>query len=276
MQILRNIVWWLIGLTTLIVFILVLLLSNLLEGQFWEIPRRSLGVVYFFIFLGLVNKISFLRLGETLIHEIGHAQMAALTFGKVKYIRVERDTSGVTYHSQGFILRRFTTALISILGPISSAVFFLITARLVASELTAYWAIGIGVFTMLILITTVRNLWGWITGFVLLGLLYLVLESTGYLAPQLLSPASLITSNNLLVDVILAVTAFNLGSALQYSWAVRKNFNPNSDEYKFSKSLFLPYFLGSRLIILLQLFLAWIAMSFLLGWPSILQVDRLI
>ena len=276
MQTFRNIVWWFSGLVTLSAFVIVFLLSNLLTGQFWVIPHRTMIIIYIALFLGLVNKISILRLGETLIHEIGHAQMVALTFGKVKFIRVERDTSGVTYHTQGRIFKRLTFALIALFGPISSAVFFVITSRLVASELTAYWALGIGIFTVLILISTVRNLWGWLTGLVILGILYLVLESTGFLAPQLLNKTILITSQNLLVDVIMAITAFNLGSALNYSFAVRKISNQSSDEFKFSRALFLPSFIGSRLIIVIQLFLLWVGLSFLLGWPSIVEIGRLI
>jgi len=276
MQILRNITWWLTGLTTLIVFSLVILLSNLLAGQFWEVPQTAIICVYAGIFLGFINKTSLFRLGETLVHEIGHAQMVALTFGRVSFIRVERDTSGVTYHRQGFFLKRLTFALIALFGPISSSVVFVITARLVASELTAYWAIGAGIFIALILITTVRNLWGWITGLVLLALLYLVLEASGYIAPQILGTTSLVTTNNLLVDAILAVASFNLGSALQYSVACRRAQNPNSDEFKFSKALFLPAFIGGRLIILIQLALTWIGLCYLLGWQSILEVGRLI
>jgi hypothetical protein len=276
MQTLRSLAWWLIGLTTLATFLIVMILSDLLRGQFWNVPSRTIVIVYGCLVFGLVNRIAILRLGETLIHEIGHAQMVALTFGKVKYIRVERDTSGVTYHSQGFLLKRFSAALISLFGPISSAVFFFITARFVASELTAYWAIGMAIFIALILLTTVRNLWGWITGVVILSLLYLVLEATGYLVPQLLSPASLVSSNSILVEAILGVTAFNFGSGLKYSFAVRKAVNPHSDEFKFSKALFLPPFLGARLIILLQLILGWLAISYLLGWPSIFQVGRVI
>jgi hypothetical protein len=276
MQILRNLTWWLTGLTTLAVFTLVVLLSNLLAGQFWEVPRTAIICVYVGVFLGFVNKISIFRLGETLIHEIGHAQMVALTFGRVSFIRVERDTSGVTYHRQGFFFKRLTFALIALFGPISSAVVFVITARLVASELTAYWAIGAGAFIALILITTVRNLWGWLTGLVLLAFLYVILEASGYVAPQLLDANNLVTTNNLLVDAVLGITAFNLGSALQYSIACRRAQNSSSDEYKFSKALFIPPFLGGRLIILIQLLLAWIGLSYLLGWPSIFQIGRLI
>jgi hypothetical protein len=166
--------------------------------------------------------------------------------------------------------------LIALFGPISSSVVFVITARLVASELTAYWAIGAGIFIALILITTVRNLWGWIVGLVLLAFLYLVLEASGYIAPQILGSESLVTTNNLLVDAILAVASFNSGSALQYSVACRRAQNPNSDEFKFSKALFLPAFIGGRLIILIQLALTWIGLSYLLGWQSILEVGRLI
>ena len=276
MQVLRNLTWWLTGLTTLVSFTLVLALSNLLSGQFWEVPRTAIICVYVGLFLGFVNKVSLFRLGETLVHEIGHAQMVALTFGRVAYIRVERDTSGVTLHRQSLLFRRLATALIALCDPISSAVLFLVTARLVASELTAYWAIGLGVFIALILITTVRNCWGWITGLTLLAALYLVLEASGYIAPKLLSSESLVTTNNLLVNVILAITAFNLGSALQYSISFRKARNPNSDEYKFSKALFLPGLIGGYIIIAIQLILTWIGMSYLLGWTSALSIGRLI
>lgn len=276
MQYFRNLTWWLTGLSTLVVFVLVVLLSDILSGQFWDVPRTAIICVYAGIFLGYVNKLTLLRLGETLVHEIGHAQMAALTFGRVSFIRVERDTSGVTYHRQGFLFKRFSSALISLFGPISSSVVFVITARLVASELTAYWALGLGLFVALILVTTVRNLWGWVTGVVLLGILYLVLEASGYVEPQLLSTSNLVTSSNLLVHVILAVTAFNVGSALQYSVQCRVPRNPNSDEHKFSRALFLPLRVGGSLILLIQLLLVWIGLSYLLGWSSIFAIGRLI
>jgi hypothetical protein len=274
MQGLRNLTWWLTGLSTLIVFTLVVLLSDLLAGQFWEVPQTAITCVYVGLLLGFMNKASILRLGETLVHEIGHAQMAALTFGKVSFIRVERDTSGVTYHRQGFLFKRLSSALISLFGPIASAVVFVITARLVASELTAYWAMGIALFITLILITTVRNAWGWITGLVLLALVYLVLEASGYIAPQILNEQFLVTTNNLLVDVILGVSAFNLGSALQYSVKFRMGRNPGSDEHRFAKALFLPAMLGGHLIILIQLALLWVGLSYLLGWPGVFEVGR--
>lgn len=276
MQYFRNLTWWLTGLSTIVVFVLVVLLSDILSGQFWDVPRTAIICVYAGIFLGYVNKLNLLRLSETLVHEIGHAQMAALTFGRVSFIRVERDTSGVTYHRQGFLFKRLSSALISLFGPISSAVVFVITARLVASELTAYWALGLGLFVALILVTTVRNLWGWVTGVVLLGILYLVLEASGYVEPQLLSTSNLVTSSNLLVHVILAVTAFNVGSALQYSVQCRVPRNPNSDEHKFSRALFLPLRAGGSLILLIQLLLVWIGLSYLLGWSSIFAIGRLI
>jgi hypothetical protein len=276
MQLLRNFTWWLTGLSTLVVFTLVVLLSEILAGQFWEVPRSAIICVYAGIALGFLNKVPILRLGETLVHEIGHAQMVALTFGRVTYIRVERDTSGVTNHGRNRKFGRLAIALVSLFGPISSSVVFVITARLVASELTAYWAIGVGIFVALILITTVRNFWGWVTGLVLLSLLYFVLEASGYIAPQLLGTTNLVTTNNLLVNAILAVTAFNVGSALKYSFQVRVPQNPTTDEYRFSKALFLPGRFGGIVIILIQLALVWVGLGYLLGWSSILEIGRII
>lgn len=276
MQLFRNLTWWLTGLSTLVVFTLVVLLSEILAGQFWEVPRTAIICVYAGIALGFLNKVPILRLGETLVHEIGHAQMVALTFGRVKNIRVERDTSGVTNHGRNRKFGRLTIAIVSLFGPISSSVVFVITARLVASELTAYWAIGLGIFVALILITTVRNLWGWVTGLVLLGLLYFVLEASGYIAPQLLGTTNLVTTNDLLVNAILAVTAFNVGSALKYSFQVRVPQSPTTDEYRFSKALFLPGRIGGIVIILIQLALVWVGLSYLLGWSGVLQIGRFI
>jgi hypothetical protein len=276
MQFLRDLSWWFIGIVTLFSFFLVMALSNLLAGQFWEVPRMSILVVYIGLILGFLNKISIFQLGDTLVHEIGHAQMAALTFGRVSYIRVERDTSGVTSHRHSFVFRRLSTALVSLCGPISSSIIFVITTRLVASELTAYWALSLCIFVALILVTTVRNFWGWLTGITLLALLYVALESSGYISPKLLSPESLVTSNNFVVLVILGVVSFNLGTAIQYSMKSRKGRNPSSDESKFSKALYLPSYLGARLIILIQLVLMWFGLSFLLGWESIFKIGRLI
>jgi hypothetical protein len=135
---------------------------------------------------------------------------------------------------------------------------------------------GVGIFVALILITTVRNFWGWVTGLALLSLLYFVLEASGYLAPQLLGEANLVITESLLVDAILAVTAFNVGSALKYSFQFRVPRNPNSDEYRFSKALFLPGSLGGTLIILIQLALVWIGLSYLLGWSSVLEIGSFI
>jgi hypothetical protein len=276
MQFLRNITWWVIGLSTLLVFVLVVLLSEILAGQFWEVPWPAIVCVYVGIALGFINKINFLRLGETLVHEIGHAQMAALTFGQVSFIRVERDTSGVTYHRQGFLFRRFSSGLISLFGPIFNAVLFVITARFVASELTAYWAIGLSFFVFLILVTTVRNFWGWVTGLFLLGVLYLILETSGLISPQIVSTANLATTNDVLVNVILSITAFNAGSALRYSINCLAPKNPNSDEYKFSKALFLPIKLGGMIIFVIQILIIWVGLSYLLGWSEVFKIGRFI
>ena len=276
MQSLRNLVWRIIGVVTVLVFGLVLILSKIFAGEFSRVPTSAILAVYGALLLGILNRIRFLRLGETLVHEVGHAQMAALTFGNVSYIRLERDTSGVTYHSQARFFPRITTALVSLFGPISSAVVFSITARLVASELAGYWALGMGIFIVLILITTVRNLWGWIVGIVLLGILYLELEASGYINPHFLSLGNLNKSNSVFVVSILVVAAFNLGSALQYSFKVRSGRNPNSDEYRFAKSLFMSGFLGGYLIIVIQMLLALIGISFLLGWSSPIHFGRFV
>jgi hypothetical protein len=85
-----------------------------------------------------------------------------------------------------------------------------------------------------------------------------------------------VTTNNLLVNAILAVTAFNVGSALKYSFQVRVPQNPTTDEYRFSKALFLPGRFGGILIILIQLALVWVGLGYLLGWAGVLEIGRII
>ena len=274
MQILRDISWWVIGLVTTVTFVLVLTLSDLLKGQFIPLQTSAVLIVYICLFLGIANRIVILQLGDTLVHEIGHAQMAALTFGRVRYIRVEKDSSGVTNHFRSRLFGKISTCLVSIFGPISSGVLFLITTRFVASELTQYWAIFLACAVVLILITTVRNLWGWVTGILLLASLYLLLESNGLINPRILGTKNLQTTNQLIVNCILAVTAFNFGNAIRYSFKCRKPRSSNSDEYKFSRSLFLPGVVGGYFILIIQLALLWISLSFILGWSSPLQIGR--
>lgn len=87
---------------------------------------------------------------------------------------------------------------------------------------------------------------------------------------------TLVVSNNLLVNVNLAATAINVGSALQYSVQCQVPRNPNSDEYKFSRAMFLLSRVGGSLILAIQLVLVWIGLSYLPGWASIVEIGRLI
>jgi hypothetical protein len=276
MQSLRNLTWWLIGLTSTITFGLVVWLSDLLSGQFWNVPQSAIITVYVALFLGFINKISALQLGDTLVHEIGHAQIAALTFGKVSSIHVQRDTSGVTFFAGGRFFRRISMALVSLFGPISSSVVFLITARFISSELSEFWVLGAAIFISLILITTVRNFWGWVTGLVFLVFLYILLETSGFIEPTLLGAANSSLINDYLVNFLLGVVSFNAGTALRYSVKGRFPKNPQSDEYRFSRSLFLPVTIGGHVILLMQMLLLWIGISYLLGWSSAFEIGRLI
>lgn len=268
MQLLRNISWWLIGNFLLISFVLVIVLSDLLAGQFSQLPNSLMVTTIVFFALGLFTQNSLFALGETLIHEIGHAQMAALTLGKVRFIRVERDASGVTVHQHSRIFNRFASILVSLAGPLASPVLLLLSARFISSELVRYWALALVVIISLILITTVRSFWGWATGLILLGVLYLFLEAVGFIDLLILTPQNGAIFKTYFEHIVLGYMAFNSGIALRYSWGNRKSVNPNSDEFKFAQAAFLPPRLGGYLILLLHFPLIWLASSFLLGWPS--------
>lgn len=267
MQLLRNLTWWLIGLFLSVSFVLVVFLSRLLEGQFTQLSTSILLVTAASFTLGLFSRKPLLALGETLSHEIGHAQMAAFTLGKVRFIRVERDASGVTVHQRSRIFNRAATALVSLAGPLASPVIFVLTARFISSELVSYWALALVIIVAAILASTVRSFWGWTTGLFILINLYLYLEAIGFMDQQLLPSQSGNIYKTYFEYVVLGFVAFNSGIALRYSWGNRKSVNPNSDEYKFARAAFLPPRLGGYLVLILHFPLLIVAVSFLLGWP---------
>ena len=78
-----------------------------------------------------------IRLFSTFIHETGHILGALFTFGDVKSMVVNWDTSGLTWTSGG---SRFVIGSAGYLGTTFFGVLMLIAAR---SELWARWAMGI-------------------------------------------------------------------------------------------------------------------------------------
>ncbi|RJG26596.1 M50 family metallopeptidase [Paenibacillus thiaminolyticus] len=111
---------------------------------------------------------SFFRNVDTLVHEFGHAIVTLLVSGKVLYIHLFADHSGVTYSSAAAHSWRFI--LIALAGYIVSTVFAVLLFYGYARGKQQTGLMAILILTVISLLFFVRNGYGvmWCIGFLLL------------------------------------------------------------------------------------------------------------
>lgn len=111
---------------------------------------------------------SFFRNVDTLVHEFGHAIVTLLVSGKVLYIHLFADHSGVTYSSAAAHSWRFI--LIALAGYIVSTVFAVLLFYGYARGKQQTGLMAILILTAISLLFFVRNGYGvmWCIGFLLL------------------------------------------------------------------------------------------------------------
>lgn len=268
MQILRNLVWWMVGLVYVVAFWVAVLLGQLFGSATKPIPTAALAVVAVCFVLGLLNSTALLQSGDTFTHEVGHAQIAALLFRKVGFIHTRRDSTGVTHFAGGGPAQRLGAGLISAGGPVASAMLFVFTTRLTTLGLTSYWLAFISIAAAAITITTLRNVWGFLVGIAIAGAFgYLWRE--GYGLQLVAVPLSDVPTQVYFTMVLVSgISAFNCGVALRYSWRVKNRGVPQSDEYRFGKAFFLGATLGGFVLVVFELVLIALGFTFLLGYDS--------
>ncbi|NEW09520.1 M50 family metallopeptidase [Paenibacillus sp. SYP-B3998] len=117
---------------------------------------------------------SFFRNLDTMVHEFGHAAMTLALSGKVMYIELYADHSGVTYSS---ITKAWALIPVSLAGYFTASLFawFLFSAYARGKQ-----RFGLQVMialAVLSLVLFVRNMFGvtWLVGFVVLTILVLTL-----------------------------------------------------------------------------------------------------
>lgn len=204
----------------------------------------------------------------TLIHEIGHAMAAGIALWQVNSIRVERDTSGVMWSRTFPWWRFFTQGFVSAAGPMANIVFLLFTVRALTLGLSAFWLAFVAGVTLLIVVSTVRNFWGILTGILFAGNLIWLLYSVHNFQLEAVpfSDASAVQSAS--VGAIMALVSHNAGSTIRYNLHFRKGQNPNSDEYKFGKSILLGPWVGGHVILLANLVGVAFAAAYVFGLSS--------
>lgn len=250
MQKSRNFLWLIISysLITATIFDPLKLLGSSMERVSLAFNSNiAIGLVVAF-FLGIITKSKILKGSSTLIHEFGHAIAIGLTGGSVHSLRMEVDTSGSTSWSGN--PSRFTVALVSIAGPLANAFVLMAVMSALQKGFVVEALFGISAVLVLVLFTSVRNLWGWMISITLVAflvLLGLVLQGNqildGWEIPSNVTDAAL--------TAILILVAFNAGIGWNYSWRCRNPKSPDMDEYKFSRTFGLPGWVGGHFIFLI-------------------------
>lgn len=139
----------------------------------WGSDDEALGkTVVFLVVAAVLTRVipfsSFFRNVDTLVHEFGHAIVTLLVSGKVLYIHLFADHSGVTYSSAAAHSWRFI--LIALAGYIVSTVFAVLLFYGYARGKQQTGLMAILILTAISLLFFVRNGYGvmWCIGFLLL------------------------------------------------------------------------------------------------------------
>jgi hypothetical protein len=123
---------------------------------------------------------SFFRNLDTMIHEFGHAVMTLALSGKVQYINLYSDHSGVTISA---ITKSWSVIPISLAGYMTAALFawYLFSAYSRGRQRLGLQVITL--FAILSLVLFVRNAFGitWLIGFIALNLVMMLLGKIGWI-----------------------------------------------------------------------------------------------
>ena len=268
MQKIRNATWRLVALAFFYLFGTAVwpLVTNG-PASFQHLPDTSHISLIAAILIGIVVPTRILKIPSTLNHEIGHALMASLLRESVMVIRVEHDTSGVTY-SYGK-MSRIHSGLRSAAGPLASATLLLFTTLLIVEDRAHLWILFTLLSTILITLTTVRSIWGWVAATIVVAALSRALQMSIQIGSATPDSMKFGIWFNSTWNIPILLAAFSTGVGLRYSWRCRKPFSEGQDEAKFGRALGMGPKIGGHLILLINLALTWAATSVVFGWPHL-------
>jgi hypothetical protein len=116
---------------------------------------------------------SFFRYLDTTIHEFGHALVTLLLSGKVMYIELYADHSGVT---KSLMTRSWSIIPVALAGYMAASLFAWLLFALNARDLHRRGLLFVTLMAMLSLVLFVRNGYGmvWLAGFIALNLVVML------------------------------------------------------------------------------------------------------
>lgn len=235
----RRITWVFIALLT--VFFFVQSVFPPFESVLTKLPdnsQRTIGLTAVIAFaIGfLFRRIKWIQHIDTWIHEFGHAVTATFFGGVPKSIKLNSDSSGVTHFKPGKRLGPFRAVLIAAAGPMASSITFFVAMVFTERGQAANVMLVSSFIVLLVLLTTMRNFFGWLVGMVVLAaLVFITSTATGWLV----GPSHLVIQGSFLA----AFTGVGSGVALRYSLKSIKTRNPYSDEQRIASVIRFPKFL---------------------------------
>lgn len=232
----RRITWLFIAVLTIFFFIQAVfppfgsVLTNLSEST-----RRTIGLTAAIAFgVGfLLRRIKWVQHIDTWIHEFGHAVTATFFGGVPKSIKLNSDSSGVTHFKPGKRIGPFRAVLISAAGPMASSITFFVAMVFAERGQASNVMLVSSFIVLLVLLTTMRSMFGWLVGLlVLIGLVLITSTASGWLA----GPSYQVIQGAFLA----AFTGVGSGVALRYSLKAVRTKNPYSDEQRVASVIRLP------------------------------------
>ena len=233
---------------------------------FTSLPTKTFYGACAAIVIGFIVPFKLLKVPETLNHEVGHALAASLMGLSVRLIRVEKDMSGVTAFSGQF--SRFRSLIVSAAGPLGTASFFVFTAALISDNKAILWLLFTLGATLLITVTTVRSLWGWVSAVLVIAVLWQSLWTSIQLGSGIIGNVSIGIWTASTWNLAILIPAYCCGISIKYSIQCRRPRSESQDEAKVARALGLHPTLGGYLILMLNLALVFTAMTMILGWAN--------
>jgi len=266
-QALRNLTWRLIAITFigLLTYSLLPLFVNGASG-FTPLPVTTLYGTFAALAVGFVMPIKQLKTPETLNHEVGHGLAASLMGLSIRFIRVEKDTSGVTQFNGN--ISRFRSLIVSAAGPLGTVSFFVFTAALIAGNKAILWILFALVATLLITLTTIRSLWGWISAALVIAALGQSLWESIQIGSDSIGNVTFGIWATSTWNLAILIAAYCCGISLKYSIQCRRPRSESQDEARVGRALGMHPTIGGHLILLLNILLIFTAVTMILGWAN--------
>lgn len=265
MQFIRNTTWRLIAVAFLVLLGYAIVPYFAPGGaSFPPLPKETFLGACIALVIGSIIPLNLLKIPETLIHEAGHALAASIMGFSVRLIRVEKDVSGVTSYSGK--ISRFRAMLVSASGPMGSATFFVFTAALISGNNAPLWILFTLVATVLITLTTVRSIWGWVSAFIVVAVLGQSLLTSIQIGSSDIGNVSYGIWTTSTWNLPILICAYCCGISIRYSIACRRPRSETQDEAKFARTLGVHPAIGGHLILILNIVFVFAAMTMVLGW----------